>query len=179
MLDYGQVPLLEIDGLRLVQSNSILRYVARRTGRYPKDPREAYVVDSVCDSVNDARGPLLSYPFHLDVERTKTEMESKVERYFLRWECLLKKTDSPFFLANGWTLADVVLYELVDFLTCVAGQEYTEKILEHCPSVMKMAIAMSAVGDVKKYSVTRKKEQLSWKEYAEKVRRTLDGLRGK
>lgn len=38
---FQQVPLLEIDGLKLVQSSSILRYLARKHNMYGKNDTEA------------------------------------------------------------------------------------------------------------------------------------------
>jgi hypothetical protein len=40
MLLFGQLPLLEVDGLRLVQSQSINRYLARRAGLYGKTDQD-------------------------------------------------------------------------------------------------------------------------------------------
>ncbi|XP_064596024.1 glutathione S-transferase 3-like [Liolophura sinensis] len=45
LLDFNQLPLLDIDGLRLVQTGAIVRYIARRGGLYGKDDKEAAVVD--------------------------------------------------------------------------------------------------------------------------------------
>ena len=36
-LQFGQVPLLEIDGLKLVQTNSIVRYIGDKAGFIPED----------------------------------------------------------------------------------------------------------------------------------------------
>ena len=44
---FGQLPLLEIDGERLVQSQSICRYVAKRAGMAGKTPSEEARVDMV------------------------------------------------------------------------------------------------------------------------------------
>ncbi len=45
MLEYGQVPLVELDGLNLVQSSANIRYIARKFGFYPgnKDIKDAYL----------------------------------------------------------------------------------------------------------------------------------------
>ena len=37
---FGQVPLLEIDGLRIVQSYAIVRYVAEKAGFIPQDIKD-------------------------------------------------------------------------------------------------------------------------------------------
>lgn len=48
----GGIPAIVDDGLRLAESNAILRYLADRAGRddlYPRDPRERAAVDWVLD----------------------------------------------------------------------------------------------------------------------------------
>ena len=43
MLEYGQLPMLELDdGTRLVQSQAILRYVARKYGFEAENPMDMY-----------------------------------------------------------------------------------------------------------------------------------------
>mmetsp|Transcript_4865 Transcript_4865/g.10246 ORF Transcript_4865/g.10246 Transcript_4865/m.10246 type:complete len:233 (-) Transcript_4865:367-1065(-) len=54
-LAFGQVPMLEVDGRhQLVQSASILRYLARIAGMHPDDPLEAARVDAALDQEADA-----------------------------------------------------------------------------------------------------------------------------
>lgn len=94
-LMYGQVPLLEIDGGKhcLVQSGAILRYVAESSDLVPKNALERYYAQAIVDGVNDMRGCVISYPFHLDMERAKKEILSKVDRYFQTWESMLAEKE--------------------------------------------------------------------------------------
>jgi len=41
------MPVLEIDGHRIAQSNTINRFLGKRTGLYPTDEFDAAVVDEV------------------------------------------------------------------------------------------------------------------------------------
>jgi prostaglandin-H2 D-isomerase / glutathione transferase len=54
-LPLGQVPVLEVDGFRMVQTPAILRYASRIGDEtlYPTDPWAALLVDSALDSLND------------------------------------------------------------------------------------------------------------------------------
>ena len=135
---YGQVPLLEMGGANLVQSGAILRYVADSQDLMPKDLLERYYAQAIVDGVNDMRGCVLSYPFHLDIERAKAEILSKFDRYFGTWESMLEdkakrkaaSSDekeavvSPFFF-DRCSVADAVRASLrLDFVGCVWGGSY-------------------------------------------------------
>jgi glutathione S-transferase len=63
LLLFGQVPLLQVDGLNLVQSQAIVRYLARKHGLLGGDARESALADQVAEGAADFRGGLLSFPF--------------------------------------------------------------------------------------------------------------------
>lgn len=60
---FSQCPLLEIDGLRLVQSWAIVRYLARKNGLTPPAPAAAAKADAVAEQVRDftAAGGFVGY----------------------------------------------------------------------------------------------------------------------
>jgi glutathione S-transferase len=40
-LPFGQVPVLQIDGMNLAQTGTIVRYLSKKFGYYPSDLKEA------------------------------------------------------------------------------------------------------------------------------------------
>ena len=53
-LEFGQLPVLEVDGKFLAQSVAVLRYIGLRYGYYPaENPELAWRVDSTIDSLGD------------------------------------------------------------------------------------------------------------------------------
>jgi hypothetical protein len=50
---FGQVPILEVDGQVLAQSNAIARYLARKHGLAGKDEWEQAQADMYADNIND------------------------------------------------------------------------------------------------------------------------------
>ena len=50
---FGSVPVLEVDGKEIAQSNTITRYVGKLAGLYPSDPWEAALCDETMDAVED------------------------------------------------------------------------------------------------------------------------------
>ena len=51
--EFGELPCLEIDGLRLVQSRSIARYLCQKLGYYNSDPYLNYLSSSLVDAKED------------------------------------------------------------------------------------------------------------------------------
>ena len=65
-LMFGQVPLLEMDGVNVVQTRAIVQTLARRYGLYGETPVEAAKVDMLINGIMDARQPLLVARFSDD-----------------------------------------------------------------------------------------------------------------
>ncbi len=54
-LPFGQVPLYQDGDFKLVQSQAIIRYVARTHNLYGKDAKEAALIDQIGDGIQDLR----------------------------------------------------------------------------------------------------------------------------
>ncbi|MEO7937466.1 MAG: glutathione S-transferase N-terminal domain-containing protein, partial [Burkholderiaceae bacterium] len=50
----GQVPVLEVDGVRVTQSDAIARHAGNLAGLYPTDALQALLCDEVMQAVEDA-----------------------------------------------------------------------------------------------------------------------------
>ena len=112
-LEYDQVPLVEADGLNLVQGTPTAVYLAQVCGLWPEMPKEQYICGHILAATQDARGPLVSFPFHLDEQRCLEELQSPkglLGRFAPRWEALLGE-GKPYFLGATPSLADCAVYE--------------------------------------------------------------------
>ena len=52
-LEFGQVPQLEWDGVKYVQSSAILRAIGANNGLYSSDPITMWKIDSLVDHTTD------------------------------------------------------------------------------------------------------------------------------
>ena len=52
-MPFQALPVLEVDGVSISQSNTINRYLGKLTGLYPRDDWQATLVDEVMDAVED------------------------------------------------------------------------------------------------------------------------------
>jgi len=121
---FRQLPLLEIDGLNLVQSQAMLRYVARRSGLDGATPAESALNDMLCEGIRDCRGPVVTFPF-LPVRMSGEEVNAIVEalpatiaKQMVAFEGALKEGAAGF-IESGLCTADVLLCELVEALTSI------------------------------------------------------------
>lgn len=90
MLAFNQLPMLEIDDAKVVQSQTINRYLARRGGLYGRNDIEAMKCDMIADGIADFMGGWLGYSFQADAERFITEVsQERVSKYAPRLEALI------------------------------------------------------------------------------------------
>ena len=72
---FGALPVLEVDGQAVAQSNGINRYVGKLAGLYPNDPWQAALCDEVMDAVEEIATRLWSTMALPEAEK-KTQRES-------------------------------------------------------------------------------------------------------
>ena len=127
---FGQLPLLEIDGLELVQSQAMVRYVAARGGGklIGDTPAECALVDMVAEAVRDARGIVVGTPFASDRAEHLAKLQAVLDKYLPKFEAVLATAaataaaaggsgDGGGILASGkLCYGDVLLGELLDSL---------------------------------------------------------------
>jgi hypothetical protein len=107
---FGQLPLLEIDGIKIVQSQAMIRHVAKRNGMQGGDLAGQARADMVAELVKDAR--VVKWPFSED---KKAHMNEVVYPLVNRWLPVLERvllSGGGFAAGNGeLCYADVLIAE--------------------------------------------------------------------
>ena len=126
-LAYDQLPLVEIDGLNLVQGAPSAVYLAQKFNLWPAEPKDQFFAGASCSlhalkltrretlvrvggrahsydlphaqsascaghvfaAAQDARGPMVGYPFHLDIAKLTEELSGPkglLGRFAPKWE---------------------------------------------------------------------------------------------
>lgn len=126
---FRAVPVLEVDGVPLSQSNAILRYAGVLAGLYPKDPWQAARCDEVLDAVEDAMHEMVP-TFRMQGEEQKAAREKLVAGplpfYLERVGVLLERGGGDYFVENRLTIADLKVFAWTKHLK--AG------VLDHVPA---------------------------------------------
>jgi len=117
---YQQVPVLEVDGKILNQSNAINRLVGKMTDLYPEDNWQAAVCDDVMDTADDAMQLLVNTFFMPEEEkqRVRTELVAGPLPMFLSGlNARLLASGGEFFCDGRLTMADLKILMLTRSLT--------------------------------------------------------------
>lgn len=117
-LMFEDLPLLEIDGLKLVGTHVICRYLGRRAGLCGSTAADQASIDAFAEAVREAREPLLWYPFIADKEEHKQRCRSVLQRKLPWLERTIQNCrvlgQAPGLKAADLTYADVLLAEMFE-----------------------------------------------------------------
>ncbi len=108
-----QVPVFEVDGKQITQSNAISRYIGRLTGLYPTDDFQALLCDEILDAIEDITYKLVA-TFGMEGDALKTARESLVKgpltRYLTWAQSKLEEQGGEYFVEQRLTIADLKIF---------------------------------------------------------------------
>jgi glutathione S-transferase len=137
---FGGLPVLEIDGRSVAQSNAINRYVGKLVGLYPADPWQAARCDEAMDAVEDI-GTKIVATFDLPAAEKKAAREALVNGalpfFLVRLQHRLEEQGGRHFADGRLTVADLKVFLWIRHLR--SGS------LDHVPSDLPDRIAPGLV----------------------------------
>lgn len=128
-MPFQALPVLEVDGKVIAQSNTINRYVGKLGGLYPKDDWQAARVDEVMDAVEDITTRIgATIRMEGDAKQKSREelAAGSIPRFLQQLEARLKAGGGEWFVENRLTVADLKCYLLTRWLT--------SGVLDHIPA---------------------------------------------
>ncbi|NXJ14217.1 GSTA3 transferase, partial [Odontophorus gujanensis] len=146
---FQQVPLVEIDGMKLVQTRAILSYIAGKYNLYGKDLKERALIDMYVEGVSDLMQLIFMFPFTPPEAKEKnlaSIAEKATERYFPVFEKVLKQHGQDFLVGNRFSWADVQLLEAI-----LAVEEKVPSVLSGFPQLQAFKTKMSNMPTIKKF----------------------------
>ncbi len=133
---FSSVPVLEMDGAAVTQSNAIGRYVGKIAGLYPEDDLQALYCDEVMGALEDLLHRTVR-TFGLEGEELKRAREALVDGWltvYLRGlDELLVRGGGVYFADHRLTVADLKAF--------VQTRSLGEGILDHVPTDIVERIA--------------------------------------
>ena len=141
-LPFGVIPVLEIDGQPVTQSNAILRYIGKQADLYPTDPVQALYCDEAMDALEDTTHFVVQ-TFGLEGEALKTARENlaqgKLKAYLAGLQALLERGGGEYFADGRLTVADLKVFVQtrslragnLDYLPADLVDTAAPKLVEH------------------------------------------------
>ncbi|XP_006056836.4 glutathione S-transferase A2 isoform X1 [Bubalus bubalis] len=148
-LMFQQVPMVEIDGIKLVQTRAILNYVATKYNLYGKDMKERALIDMYSEGVADLGEMIMLLPLcPPDQKDAKVAQikERTTNRYFPAFEKVLKNHGQDYFVGNKLSKADIHLVELLYYV-----EELDPSLLANFPLLKGLKARVSSLPAVKKF----------------------------
>lgn len=134
------MPILEVDGRVVSQSNSINRYVGKLTGLYPKDDWQAFLCDEVMDAAEDISTQIaqtIDLPEDAKKKARAELAEGRLPRYLEQFEARLKAAGGEYFVDRHLTVADLKVFMLIRWLR--------SGVLDHIPKDLVDRVAPQLV----------------------------------
>ncbi|CAJ1067524.1 glutathione S-transferase-like [Xyrichtys novacula] len=109
-LMFQQVPMVEIDGMKLIQTKAILNYIAEKYNLHGKDIKDRVMINMYSEGVMDLMEMIMMLPFTQDPKPRLENIETKAkERYLPVFEKVL--CDTVHLVGGKHSMADVLLTE--------------------------------------------------------------------
>ena len=137
---FGGLPVLEVDGQIVAQSNAINRYVGKLADLYPSDPWQAALCDEVMETVEDIAseiGATFNLPEEQKKVQRKTLVEGPIPFYLTRLQQRLEVHGGRYFAADRLSVADLKVFVWIRHLRSGA--------LDHVPTDLPDRVAPKLV----------------------------------
>ncbi|XP_056148427.1 glutathione S-transferase, alpha tandem duplicate 1 [Lampris incognitus] len=146
-LMFQQVPMVEMDGMKLVQTRAILNYIAEKYSLHGKDVKERAKINMYSEGLRDLMEMMMMLPFTppADVKAKLENIQTKAaERYLPVYEKAL--TGATYLVGGALSCADVELLECSLML-----EERVPEILTQFPNVKAFQSRMSRIPAIERF----------------------------
>jgi glutathione S-transferase len=137
---FGALPVLEVDGQIVAQSNAINRYVGKLADLYPSDPWEAALCDEAMEAVEDITNKIAATLFLSEEQKMaqrKTLVDGPIPFYLARLQQRLEAHGGRYFAADRLSVADLKVFVWIRHLRSGA--------LDHVPIDLSDRVAPKLV----------------------------------
>ena len=137
-LPFGQVPMLQIDRMELVQTQAIIRYLAGRGNLLPKDAADHVKCDMLAESLRDLIDVLTAAPFHrVRDERFPDKVPEEgrdhhmIKTFFAHAKrleyCIALNGKSPYLVGDSPTYVDVLAVHAITWFIEECGARIMDR----------------------------------------------------
>jgi len=155
---FRALPVLEVDGQVVAQSNAINRYVGKLAGLYPKDDWQALRCDEVMDAVEDL-DHMIGGTIDLPAEEKKAAraelVAGPIPRYLEQLAARLQAAGGEYFADRRLTVGDLKAWMMVRWLRGGVLDHIPRDLVDRvAPLLVKHAERMAAQPKIAEYYAT-------------------------
>uniref|UniRef100_A0A2K5BZ78 Glutathione S-transferase n=1 Tax=Aotus nancymaae TaxID=37293 RepID=A0A2K5BZ78_AOTNA len=139
---FGQVPLVEVDGMMLTQTRAILSLSCWSNGCFIR-------IDMYVDGTLDLMAMIMLAPFQRPEEKQETLasiLQKAKTRYFPVFEKILKDHGEDFLVGNKFSWADIQMLEAI-----LMVEELNASVLSDFPLLKAFKTRVSNIPTIKKF----------------------------
>ena len=167
-LPFDQMPLLEINGLKLSQSSAMIRYLARLGGFYGESDIDAVWCDMIAGAATDLAEAAMQAPFQPTEEMAIAAIRARFAKFGPKFEARLTENGSGFCVGERMTFADVILAEALN-----AHLEWCPNILANTPLLAALYERVSNAPGVASYLSSAQRYPRAGDNYVVDIARVL------
>lgn len=159
-MPFQAMPVVEVDGKVVAQSNSLNRYVGKLSGLYPKDDWQALLCDEVMDAAEEI-GTRIAFTMELPADAKQKAREElaagRITRYLEQLQARLKDAGGEYFADKRLTVADLKVFVLVRWLRSGVLDHIPKDLVDRvAPMLVKHFERVAGHPDVARYYAQRK-----------------------
>jgi glutathione S-transferase len=139
---FGALPVLEVDGRIVAQSNAINRYVGKLADLYPSDPWQAALCDEALEAVEDINSKIFATLFLPEEQKEaqrKALIEGPIPFYLDRLQRRFEAHGGQYFVGNRLSVADLKVFVwirhlrsgVLDYVPIDLPDRIAPKLVEH------------------------------------------------
>eukprot|EP00501_MAST-03F_sp_TOSAG23-6_P001441 GSMAST32.ASY1.ANO1.1498.1 assembled CDS len=165
-LPCGQLPIMEVDGKSMCQSEAMARYLGKLCNTYPNDPWMAAKVDEITQFINQDIRERCIYPSF----REKDSVKKADMRKVLAEETLPAKfkvlesylSSSGFFVGESVTLADLNAYVLFNWIGMEVLDGIPKEVVLNFPSLQNLCRKINEIPEVSEWNASKNGGKIPW-----------------
>lgn len=169
ILPFDQLPLLEIDELKLSQSSAMIRYLARKGDFYGSSNEDAMWCDLIAAVADDFSETAKQAAFQPSTVAATTALQARFDKFGPRLESRIQSLGTGFTATDRLSFADVVLAEaLTDY------QAWIPELLDDAPGLDNLHKQVIAHPGIAAYLQSPQRYPIADDDYVVDIARVLE-----
>merc|ERR1740137_142540 len=155
-MPFNQLPVLEVDGVKIAQSDTICKFLAKRFDMAGKNDIEVALIDAVAAEITDIQNKLSVIYFSKD-DAAKAEAHVAIPPMFKSLERYLTNHGSKegYFVGDKMSWADVKIFAVL----CIA-EHWTPDAVKACPLLVALRNKVGELPKIKKWVEARAPQEI-------------------